>query len=196
MNSLRRSFRRWWQIPRRAGDPHVDRRVTFLELFYDLVYVVLIAQLAHALSQNVNLGGIGNYAFLFVIVWVAWINGTIYHDLHGQNDLRTRIFTFLQMFTVAAMAVFVHNAFGEGSVGFALSYAAFLFILTYMWWRTGVHDPDHRALSQPYSLVYLASTLLFAFSVLVATPLRFYLWAFALLISMVVLLVLVFFYGL
>jgi low temperature requirement protein LtrA len=84
--------------------------VTFLELFYDLVYVVLIAQLAHALSGNVNLNGIGSFTFLFIIVWVAWVNGSTYHDLHGQNDLRTRIFTFLQMFTVAAMAVFVHNA--------------------------------------------------------------------------------------
>jgi low temperature requirement protein LtrA len=191
MKSLRRNFRRWWQIPRRAGDPHTDRRVTFLELFYDLVYVVLIAQLAHALSQNVHLAGIGSYAFLFVIVWVAWVNGTTYHDLHGQNDLRTRIFTFLQMFTVAAMAVFVHNALGEGSVGFALSYAAFLFFITYMWWRTGVHDPDHRALSQPYSLVFLISALLFTSSVFVAIPMRFYLWALSLLLSMLVLLVLI-----
>ncbi len=191
MKSLRRNFRRWWQIPRRAGDPHRDRRVTFLELFHDLVYVVLIAQLARALSENVNLAGFGSFLFLFVIVWWAWINGTLYHDLHGQNDVRTRVFTFLQMFTVAAMAVFVHNALGEGSVGFALSYAAFLFILTYMWWRTGVHDPDHRPLSQPYSLIFLISALLFAFSVFVTTPLRFYLWAFSLLLCVLLPLILI-----
>jgi low temperature requirement protein LtrA len=190
MNSLRSNFRRWWQIPRRAGDPHTDRRVTFLELFYDLVYVVLISQLAHALSQNVSLASIGSYVFLFVIVWWAWGNGTMYHDLHGQNDLRTRIFTFLQMFTVSAMAVFVHNALGEGSVGFALSYAAFLLILTYMWWRTGVHDPDHRALSQPYSLVFLITALAFASSVFVAIPIRFYLWVFSLLLSVLLPLIL------
>jgi low temperature requirement protein LtrA len=72
MTSLRRSFRRWWQPPRKASEREEERSVTFLELFYDLVYVVLISQLAHALSGHVNLAGVGGFAFLFVTVWLAW----------------------------------------------------------------------------------------------------------------------------
>ncbi len=49
--SVVRRFRDWWQPPRRAGD---RPEVTFLELFYDLVYVVLIAQLSHALVSHLN----------------------------------------------------------------------------------------------------------------------------------------------
>ena len=187
MNREKSNFRRWWRIPRRAGDPHTDRRVTFLELFYDLVYVVLISQLAHALSQDISLEGVGKFAFLFTLVWLAWVNGTLYHDVHGQNDLRTRIFTFLQMFTVASMAVFARNAIGEGSVGFALSYAAFMLILTYMWWRTGIHDPNHRPLSGPYSLIYLISTILFIASVFVPEPWRYFIWGFTLFLTLFVL---------
>jgi low temperature requirement protein LtrA len=108
----------------------------------------------------------------------------MYHDLHGNDDLRTRVFTFLQMFTVAAMAVFAHNALGEGSVGFALSYAAFQLVLTYLWWRTGVHDPDHRPLSWPYSATFLITTLLFVASAFIPPPWRFYLWGLALLLSL------------
>jgi low temperature requirement protein LtrA len=69
-------------------------------------------------------------------------------------------------------------------VGFALSYAVFQVVLTYLWWRTGVHDPDHRPLSQPYVLAFLFNTLLFVVSVFVPAPWRFYLWGFALLISL------------
>lgn len=58
------------------------------------------------------------------------------------------------MLTVAALAVFAHNAMGDGSVGFALSYAAFHLILTWLWWRTGVYDLNHRLLSQPYSSTF------------------------------------------
>jgi low temperature requirement protein LtrA len=184
MRSLRRSFRSWWKPPRKTSEREEERRVTFLELFYDLVYVVIIAELAHALSGHIDLAGIGSFAFLFVIVWWAWFNGTMYHDLHGQNDIRTRVFTFLQMFTVGAMAVFAHNAMGERSVGFALSYASFQTILTYLWWRTGVHDPNHRPLSRPYSLTFLILTLLFVASVLIPAPWRFYLWGVALFISL------------
>jgi low temperature requirement protein LtrA len=124
MQSLRRNIRIWWQPPRNISDRKEERSVTFLELFYDLVYVILIAELAHTLSDHVDLAGVLGFAFIFVIVWVAWINGTLYHELHGNNDIRTRVFTFLQMFTVAAMAVFAHGAMGESSLGFALSFAA------------------------------------------------------------------------
>ncbi len=185
MTTIRNSFRKWWQPPRRAGDRDLKRSVTFLELFYDLVYVVLVAQLAHSLAGQVDWQGVIGYAFLFIIVWWAWFNGSSYHDIHGNNDIRTRVLTFLQMFTIAAMAVFVHDALGETSIGFALSFAAFQLILTYLWWRTGVHDPNHRPLSRPYSLAFLMTTLLFIGSVFVPIPVRFYLWGAAVLISLI-----------
>ncbi len=185
MTTFKNSFRKWWQPPRNIKDREMHRSVTFLELFYDLVYVVLVAQLAHALAENVTLSGVLSFAFLFIIVWWAWFNGSSYHDLHGNNDIRTRVFTFLQMFTVAAMAVFAHNALGEGSVGFALSYAAFQLILTYLWWRTGVHDPNHRPLSRPYVIAFLITTAIFVGSIFVPIPFRFYLWGIAVLISLI-----------
>jgi low temperature requirement protein LtrA len=178
------NFRNWWQPPRKTIDREEDRSVTFLELFYDLVYVVLVAELAHSLATHADLQGTLGFAFLFIIVWWAWINGTTYHELHGNNDIRTRVFTFLQMFTVAAMAVFAHDALGESSIGFALSYAAFQLILTYLWWRTGVHDPAHRPLSTPYVVAFLFNTLLFIASVFVPAPWRFVMWGIALLISL------------
>jgi len=177
-------FRRWWQPPRSASNHPEERRVTFLELFYDLVYVVIIAELSHALARNISMAGVGTFVFLFIIVWWAWFNGAMYHDLHGNNDIRTRVFTFLQMLTVAAMAVFAHNAMGDGSVGFALSYAAFHLILTWLWSRTGVYDPNHRSLSRPYSRTFLITSLLFIISIVVPAPWRFVLWVIALLVDL------------
>lgn len=184
MNIFKDGFRLWWQPPRRAGDRIEHRQVTFLELFYDLVYVALIAELSHALSTHIGWTGLGRFAFLFIIVWWAWLNGSLYHDIHGNHDIRTRVLTFLQMFTVVAMAVFAHDALGESSTGFALSSAAFQSLLSYMWWRTGVYDVDHRPLTRPYVSSYLLAMLLFVGSVFVAAPVRFYLWGGALLVSL------------
>jgi low temperature requirement protein LtrA len=184
MNILKRRFRYWWQPPRRAGDRIEHRQVTFLELFYDLVYVAVIAELSHSLSSHIGWAGLGGFAFLFVIVWWAWLNGSLYHDIHGNNDIRTRVFTFLQMISVVAMAVFAHDALGESSVGFALSCAVFQLILSWLWWRTGVHDEAHRPLTLPYVTAYLLSMLLFTGSIFVAAPVRFYLWGLALLFSL------------
>jgi low temperature requirement protein LtrA len=82
------------------------------------------------------------------------------------------------------MAVFAHDALGESSVGFALSCAVFQLILSWLWWRTGVHDEAHRPLTLPYVTAYLLSMLLFTGSIFVAAPVRFYLWGLALLFSL------------
>jgi hypothetical protein len=47
-------LRRWFlQPPRPHGEVIEDRTVSFLELFYDLVYVVLVGQIAQTLAENV-----------------------------------------------------------------------------------------------------------------------------------------------
>ena len=184
MKLLIKNFRVWWQVPRRISDDGHDRTVSFLELFYDLVYVVLIAQFSHQLAHNISWHGISEFVFLFIIVWWAWFNGTIYHDLHGNYDIRTRTFTFLQMFAVIAMAIFAHDAIGHNANGFALAYAFFQLLLTYLWWRTGVHDKDHRPLAVPYSALFLLNTILFIVSVFIAEPYKYYLWFAAIFISL------------
>ncbi len=184
MRSPASSFRKWWRPPRAARDRDKHRSVTFLELFYDLVYVVVIAEIGHFLATHVTSTGLFEAAFLFVLVWIAWFNGSLYHDIHGHNDVRTRTFTFAQMLAVAAMAVFVHSAFGDGATGFALSYAAYQVIVAYLWWRTGHADPDHRPMSGPYSLAIFVSAAIFVASVFVPDTARTAMWSVALLISM------------
>lgn len=175
--TTRTGVRRLWRPPGRFEDRRPDRRVTFLELFFDLVFVAVIAQLAHTLAEHPSWSGVGWFVFLFYAVWSSWINGTLYHDLHGLDDLSTRIFTFAQMLAVAVMAVHAGDVPGTGANGFALGYAANSFLLVLLWFRTGVHDPSHRPASVPYSIAYLSSAALFAASVLVATPTMYWLWA-------------------
>lgn len=85
---------RLWRPPGRFEDRDPDRRVTFLELFFDLVFVAVIAQLAHHLAESVTWSSVGWFIFLFYAVWSSWINGTLYHDLHSTDDLSIRVFTF------------------------------------------------------------------------------------------------------
>ncbi len=54
--------RQLWQRPKLRTDEEegLERKVTWLELFYDLVFVVVIAELAHTLSENISPAGIAN----------------------------------------------------------------------------------------------------------------------------------------
>jgi low temperature requirement protein LtrA len=178
--SWRATYRRLWQPPGRFEDRAADRRVTFLELFFDLVFVVVISQLAHRLAEHPSWGGVGWFVFLFYAVWSSWNNGTQYHDLHGTNDVSARVFTFLQMLAVAVLAAFVADVPGRGADGFAIGYAVNTLLLVILWFRTGLHDPHHRPASVPYSTAYLISALLFLVSTAAGDPGRFWLWAIAL----------------
>jgi low temperature requirement protein LtrA len=171
------TFRRLWQPPARYEDRSRDRRVTFLELFFDLVFVVVISQLAERLAEHPSWVGVGWFVFLFYAVWSSWINGTLYHDLHTTNDVSVRVFTFGQMIAVSLMGVFTASVPGKGSTGFALGYAANNLLLVILWFRTGLHDPSHRPASLPYSAGYFLSASLFAVSIVVNEPTRYWLWA-------------------
>ena len=48
---------------------NANRRATWLELFYDLVFVVVIFQLAHKLEDDISLKGFLGFLALFVPVW-------------------------------------------------------------------------------------------------------------------------------
>jgi low temperature requirement protein LtrA len=178
-------LRRLWRPPGRFEDRNPDRRVTFLELFFDLVFVAVIAQMAHTLAVRPSWSGVGWFVFLFYAVWSSWINGTLYHDLHSEDDLSIRVLTFAQMLAVAVMAVHAGDVPGEGTSGFALGYAANTFLLVLLWFRTGFHDPHHRPASVPYSVAYLCSAILFAASVLADPPVTYWMWAIGLAIEVV-----------
>ena len=49
---LRDFLARFWQRPRLHGETIASREVSFLELFYDLVFVVVIARAAHHLAED------------------------------------------------------------------------------------------------------------------------------------------------
>ncbi len=183
---LRHTYRKWWQKPRKVTEREKERTVSFLELFYDLVYVGIIGQLTHALIKHPSLEYLIGFAGLYTMVWVAWINGSLYHELHGNNDIRTRVATFVQMIVLAAMAIFAESAMSTGADAFAVWYAVYLVIISVLWWRTGVHDPDHRPLSMPYVRGFLVMATVFVLSTVVSSAVQFALWAVAIGLSLLI----------
>ena len=115
---------RWWfRPPRRHGEVLAHRTVSYLELFYDLVFLVLIAQISRTLAGDVTWAGIRDVLIVFALIWIAWVNGTLYHDLHGREDGRSRTYIFAQVSLLVLLSVFTVQAAEDPSDGrgFALS---------------------------------------------------------------------------
>jgi low temperature requirement protein LtrA len=133
---------RFWLPPRAHGEAEVGRTVSFLELFYDLVYVVVIARAAHTLAEHLTWDGVLDFAAVFGLIWIAWINGTLYYDLHGRQDMRTRAFVFCQMLLLALMAVFAADAAGDDGAAFAVVFAIYMAVLGWLWYTVRRQDSD------------------------------------------------------
>lgn len=168
---------------RSSDQSEVERHATWLELFYDLVFVAAIAQLANGLSADYSPGGIFRFVVLFIPIWWAWVGHTFYLSRFDTEDLLHRLLTMAQMIAVASLAIHVSDALASTSTGFALSYAVVRFILVAEYFRAGRHIPQVRPLTDRYVTGFGTAALLWAASAMVPSPWRFWLWGTALVVD-------------
>lgn len=174
-----------WRPPQlRIGESSEgERHATWLELFYDLVFVVAISQLAHNLADDVSLSGFFGFVVLFVPVWWAWIGTTLYSNRFDSDDLGHRLLTGLQMMAIAALAINVHHGLGESSAGFALSYAAVRGLLVVTYVRAIRAVPLARPLTRHYAIGFAIAAGFWLISAFVPLPLRFFFWTIGLIVD-------------
>ena len=100
------------------------RGATRLELFFDLAYVLAVAALAANLVTDVDWGGVGEFASLLVLIWLSWVQFTLYNNRFDTDDLVLRLGKFAAMAAVLGCAASMSEATGSLSTPFAVSYLA------------------------------------------------------------------------
>jgi low temperature requirement protein LtrA len=174
----RHFWRTFWQRPRTHGEPIHERKVSFIELFYDLVYVVLVSQAAHSLAHHVSWEAFGQFVVVFSLIWIAWFNGVQYHELHAREDGRSRVMLFLQMLLIAPLASFTGDAAGEDGAKFALTYALLTAVFVWLWWSVQrIDEPEYRRTTTTYLVTMVALGGAMAASAFVAESVRLEVWA-------------------
>ncbi|MGW7659656.1 low temperature requirement protein A [Streptomyces sp. NPDC054756] len=100
---------------RGRGEAH--RAATPLELFFDLCFVVAIAQagvqLVHAVAEGHAGRGILDYAMVFFAIWWAWMNFTWFASAYDNDDVLYRIVTLIQISGVLVLAAGVSETFQD-----------------------------------------------------------------------------------
>lgn len=164
--------RQLWQPPRPHGQQGRDRVVGPLELFYDLVVVVLIAQAAHHLAAHLTGRGLGEFAAVFTLVWIAWLNGTLHHELHGRDDARSRTMFLLQILILVPLGAFIPKAASARGSAFATATGALFALLAVLWFLAARGDqPEYRRPSRLFVTgTALCAAVLAASAVLPAGP--------------------------
>src|SRR5580700_10918173 len=171
---LRRSV---WQPPRPHGEQPRERVVGPLELCYDLAVVVLVAQAARHLSANLTWRGLGEFAAVFTLVWIAWANGSLHHELHGRDDARGRSTFLLQILVLVAMGAFIPQAGGARGAAFAVAAGVLFAILTVLWLLAARGDrPEYRRPSRLFVIGTATCAVLLAGTALLPASARMLAW--------------------
>lgn len=162
--------KRWWGAPKKFSTEKVDRKISWLELFYDLVYVIAISTITHYVAQQFSFNTLLDYFYLFVIIFWGWLNGSMYHDLHGTEGLRTKLMTLWQMLIVAALVITLHSETKHILFNATIVLLIMQIYITYLWWSVGFYDKEHRRLNKPYTIIYLISLGLMFTTLFVGQP--------------------------
>jgi low temperature requirement protein LtrA len=171
---LRRNL---WQPPRAHGEQPQERVVGPLELFYDLVVVVLVAQAAHHFAGHLTWRGLGEYTAVFALVWIAWTNGTLHHELHSRDDARGRALFLVQILALVPLGAFIADAGDARGAAFAVAAAVFFAILAVLWLLAARGDrPEYRRASRLFVVGTAACAAILAASAFLPAGPRVMAW--------------------
>jgi low temperature requirement protein LtrA len=177
------------RLPQLRIDPqnsYQERHATWFELFYDLAFVVIVAQLAHHFSEHLSWQGFLTFVLLFGLTWWAWIGEAYYSTrFDSDGDLVHRGLGSLQVVGLVGLAVAVERGVEAATWMFAGSYAFVRTMQVLQYLRAGYYLPQARLFTQHYAKLNVLSVIVWWVSVFLPAPLQYGAWlvAFAIEIS-------------
>ncbi|MEU3413404.1 MULTISPECIES: low temperature requirement protein A [unclassified Streptomyces] len=119
------------------GPREAHRVASPLELFFDLCFVVAVAQagtqLVHAVAEGHAGAGILDYAMAFYAIWWAWMNFTWFASAYDNDDVLYRIVTLVQIAGVLVLAAGISRAFAHHD--FLLVWLGYVIMRLAMVWQ-------------------------------------------------------------
>jgi low temperature requirement protein LtrA len=141
------------RAPRLTAVLREEERVTPLELFYDLVFVLAITQCTALMASDPEWDGIARGLLVLGMLWWAWVGYAWLTSVVDPEEGAVRIAIFVSMAALLVAALAVPGAFNGSALAFAAAYAIVRFGQVVLFWLA---DPDDPALRR--ALLGLAST--------------------------------------
>jgi low temperature requirement protein LtrA len=155
----------------------IIRRATWLELFFDLVFVAVIGVMSHDLAHTHN-GEIHSeqiVSFFLVVVPVLWVWGehTLFANRYDADNLWQRFIAIAVMALVLLLSLFLRKVQGGGYPGFVITYLAMQVILAIAYFTAPQTTPAGDALARQVGLAIVAGAAISVTSLLFVNHWKF-----------------------
>jgi low temperature requirement protein LtrA len=133
-----------------------NRTATPLELFYDLIFVVAIANVAasfhHDFANNHIGHGVVSFVMVFMAIWWAWNQYTWFASSFDNNSVRFKLATLWQMIGALVISAGVENAFNDDFTVVILGYVIIRSSAIFLWLRVAVDVPKFKTTGRRYAI--------------------------------------------
>ena len=165
-----------FEPPRVRSEAEGARPTSWLEFFFDLVFVVAVDQVARRLQDNVSGHETLVYLALYGPVWWAWVGFVLYTDRFGTDDLSDRVLTLVQIGAALVLAASAMDATSDRAGAFAIGYGTFRLILAFRYALAARSVRAARPECTRESIGVALAGIIWMASAAVPSPWRFWMW--------------------
>lgn len=150
----------------------VLKRASWLELFYDLAYVALVAQLTylvaryHGSIEEILLGVLLSY-----MIFVAWWGTTANRNMQDSEDTTDKLFIQLQMLIALLMSISMPGVYEGDPARFFVLFAIIRLVQVVMMLRMYAMFPDEAPPTKNIAQGIIAAAILWYFCAYLSMPL-------------------------
>jgi low temperature requirement protein LtrA len=122
-----------------------EERVTPLELFFDLVFVLAITQCTSLMAADPTWGGLVRGMLVLGVLWWSWVGYAWLTSVVDPEEGAVRLALFAAMAALGVAALSVPNAFGDDALAFACAYGTVRIAHLWLFSIASRDDPSLRA---------------------------------------------------
>ena len=152
--------------------PSESRSATWLELFFDLIFVINIAGLTHHLVAHPDLDTLGHVAGLYLPLFLVWAGHTTYATRFDDGSVLQTVLTLLLMFTLAGSALYVQSGLDEHAASFTRTQLGARVLLVLLYLEAHVRVPAVRRFTWFLMIGFALSAVAWGAQELTAEPWR------------------------
>jgi low temperature requirement protein LtrA len=154
-----------------------NRHATWLECFFDLIFVVTIGDVTHVLSHThegrLDLLQFWKFVLIFIPLWWIWASHTMYANRFDTDDRKHRLATLFIMFLLIIISGLIGQRFLASFEAIVVCYAGSKYIIAMMYFVSKHRHKESVELTTAVGWVIVAGATISLASILFPAPQRY-----------------------
>lgn len=170
----------------RLDNSEIERHATWLELFFDLVFAIIFAEIAVRLIHHLTFIGMIECSVLFLVVMWTWVSYTVFAARFDNDDALHWLMTFVIMFASVIMAIQIPIALEKGATGFSIGFLLSQLSLLFLYARVYYDEGTPKDITLFYILGFGLASICWSISLFFNPPMTFIFWGPAMFIYLII----------